>query len=159
MTVAITAAVLVAGAVYLMMQRELLRVVLGFVLLGHAANLVLIAAGGTSRRGLPFGTPDDPSTAADPLPQAFVLTAIVIAFSITVVMLVLAVAGGEDDDTDDGAGQDDDDTDPEHVGAVDPGSGGDADRDQDRVAARPVEQDDAARRTSDRSHDERAVTS
>src|SRR5690554_6228457 len=98
MTVAITAGLLVAGAVYLFMQREMLRIVLGFVLIGHAANLVLMAAGGTSRRGEPFGTPTDPSTVADPLPQAFVLTAIVIAFSITIVMLVLAVTGHEDDD-------------------------------------------------------------
>lgn len=99
MTVAITAGLLVAGAVYLFMQREMLRIILGFVLIGHAANLVLMAAGGTARRGEPFGTPTDPSTVADPLPQAFVLTAIVIAFSITIVMLVLAVTGREEDDS------------------------------------------------------------
>lgn len=105
MTVATTAGLLVAGAVYLLLQREMLRVVLGFVLLGHAANLVLMAAGGTDRRGEPFGTPADPSTIADPLPQAFVLTAIVIAFSITIFMLVLAVTGrDEDDDTTDELG-------------------------------------------------------
>lgn len=99
MTVAITAGLLVFGAVYLMMKREMLRVILGFILLGHAGNIVLMAAGGTSRRGLPYGSPDDLSTIADPLPQAFVLTAIVIAFSITIVMLVLAVTGNDDDDT------------------------------------------------------------
>ncbi len=109
MTVATTAGLLVAGAVYLLLQREMLRVVLGFVLLGHAANLVLMAAGGTDRRGEPFGTPGDPSTIADPLPQAFVLTAIVIAFSITIFMLVLAVTGRDaDDDTADEPGEDDD---------------------------------------------------
>ena len=104
MTIALTAGVLAAGAVYLFLQREMLRVILGFVLLGHAANLVLMAAGGTSRRGEPFGTPADPSTVADPLPQAFVLTAIVIAFSITLFLLVLSVTGTEEgDDTTDGA--------------------------------------------------------
>jgi len=103
MTVALVSGVLVAGAVYLFMQREMLRVILGFVLLGHAANLVLMAAGGTARRGEPFGTPADPSTVADPLPQAFVLTAIVIAFSITIFMLVLSVTGTDSDDTADGA--------------------------------------------------------
>jgi multicomponent Na+:H+ antiporter subunit C len=97
MSLAVTAGLLVAGAVYLFSKREMLRLVLGFVLLGHAANLVLMAAGGTSRRGEPFGTPD-PATTADPLPQAFVLTAIVIAFSITIVMLVLAVTGRHGDD-------------------------------------------------------------
>ncbi|WP_084351480.1 sodium:proton antiporter [Millisia brevis] len=104
MILILTIGVLVAGAVYLFLQREMLRVVLGFVLISHAANLVLIAAGGTFRRAEPFGTPEDPSVVADPLPQAFVLTAIVIAFSITIFMLVLAVTGHDDDDTDDHTG-------------------------------------------------------
>lgn len=113
MTVAITAGVLVAGAVYLLLKREMLRVILGFILLAAAANLVLMAAGGTSRRGEPFGSPADPDVIADPLPQAFVLTAIVIAFSITVFMLVLAVTGDEDDDTADLARRDTGSTDAE----------------------------------------------
>lgn len=99
MTLAITAGILVAGAVYLMMQREMLRIILGFILISHAANLIIMASGNSSRRGEPFGTFRDLTTVADPLPQAFVLTAIVIAFSITVFMLVLAVTGREDDDT------------------------------------------------------------
>jgi multicomponent Na+:H+ antiporter subunit C len=98
MTVAITAGLLVAGAVYLFSKREMLRVILGFILLGHGVNLILMAAGGTARRGAPFGTFESPEMAADPLPQAFVLTAIVIAFSITIFMLVLAVTGRDDDD-------------------------------------------------------------
>jgi multicomponent Na+:H+ antiporter subunit C len=101
MTVAVTTGLLVAGAVHLFLQREMLRVILGFVLLGHAGNLVLMAAGGTARRGEPFGTPDAPAQIADPLPQAFVLTAIVIAFSITIFMLVLSVTGTRDDSTKD----------------------------------------------------------
>lgn len=103
MTVALTVGVLVAGSVYLFLQREMFRVILGFILLSHAANLVLLAAGGTSQRDQPFGSFTDLSSVADPLPQAFVLTAIVIAFSITIFMLVLAVTGGDDDDTMDGA--------------------------------------------------------
>lgn len=99
MTVAIAAGLLTAGAVYLFMKREMLRVVLGFILLGHAGNLILIAAGGTDKRVEPFGTAENPSVVADPLPQAFVLTAIVIAFAITIFMLVLAVTGGKNDDT------------------------------------------------------------
>lgn len=117
MTVALVSGVLVAGAVYLFMQREMLRVILGFVLLGHAANLVLLAAGGTARRDEPFGTPADPSTVADPLPQAFVLTAIVISFSITIFMLVLSVTGTDDDDTTDGAIDTETDTEAERVRA------------------------------------------
>lgn len=98
MTLAIAAGVLVAGAVYLFSRREMLRVILGFVLLTHAANLVIFAAGGTDRREEPLGGSLDPNTVADPLPQAFVLTAIVIAFAITIVMLVLAVTGRRNDD-------------------------------------------------------------
>lgn len=99
MTLAITVAVLTAGAVYLFSKREMLRVILGFVLLGHAGNLVLLAAGGTDRRSEPFNPSADPGGFADPLPQAFVLTAIVIAFSITVFMLILAVTGEKADIT------------------------------------------------------------
>ncbi|GIG54991.1 cation:proton antiporter subunit C [Demequina activiva] len=98
MSIAIAAGVLVAGAVYLFSRREMLRVILGFVLLSHAVNLIIIAAGGTDRRDEPIGGDLDPSLVADPLPQAFVLTAIVIAFAITIVMLVLAVTGRHDDD-------------------------------------------------------------
>lgn len=100
MILALTIGVLIAGAAYLILDRSYLRVVLGFLMLGHAVNLVLFAAGGTQRRGEPLeGT--DPAMAADPLPQAFVLTAIVIAFAITVVMLVLTVTGRAGDDTTD----------------------------------------------------------
>lgn len=98
MTLSITVALLTAGAVYLFTKREMLRVILGFVLIGHAGNLILFAAGGTDRRSEAFH-PGDASAMADPLPQAFVLTAIVIAFSITVFMLVLAVTGDKTDDT------------------------------------------------------------
>ena len=95
---ALTIGALVGGAAYLLLDRSYLRAVLGFLMLGHAVNLLLFASGGIQRRGEPLeGT--DPAAAADPLPQAFVLTAIVIAFAITVVMLVLAVTGRPGDDT------------------------------------------------------------
>lgn len=102
MTLALSVGILVAGAVYLMLQRGLVRVVLGFVLLGHAANLLLISAGVTATRNIPFIGVGDPDAAADPLPQAFVLTSIVISFSITIYMLTLA-ATGRDDDTEEDA--------------------------------------------------------
>lgn len=100
MTLALSAALLIFGGVYLVMRREMLRIALGFMLLSHGANLVLMAAGGTGWRNEPFGTHTDEmlADAADPLPQAFVLTAIVIAFSISVVMLVSAVVGRGDSD-------------------------------------------------------------
>lgn len=100
MTLAVSVGLLVAGAVFLVMQRGMVRVVLGFVLFSHAVNLAIMAAGGVTRRSEPLGSGPDPAVTADPLPQAFVLTAIVIAFSITIYMLVLAVVGRGDDDTD-----------------------------------------------------------
>ncbi|SHN78651.1 multisubunit sodium/proton antiporter, MrpC subunit (TC 2.A.63.1) [Geodermatophilus obscurus] len=100
MTAAVAVGVLVAGGVYLVLQRNLVRVVLGFVLLGHAVNVLVLAAGGMDRRGLPLIGQGDPATAADPLPQAFVLTAIVITFGITVYLLALARAGGADTERD-----------------------------------------------------------
>lgn len=111
MTLAISAALLVTGAVYLLQRRELIRVILGFVLLSHAVNLILMAAGGTSGRTAPFGTFTSTEGVADPLPQAFVLTAIVIAFSITIYLLTLAITGRRDDDTIPTADDDDDDVD------------------------------------------------
>ncbi len=102
MTAAIAVGVLVAGGVYLILQRDLLRVVIGLVLLGHGVNILLVAAGGMARRGTPLIGQVDPDTAADPLPQAFVLTAIVITFAITVYLLALAGAGAGESADDDG---------------------------------------------------------
>ncbi|WP_369069279.1 sodium:proton antiporter [Kineococcus terrestris] len=93
MTTPIVVGLLVAGGTYLLLQRGMLRVVVGFVLLGHAANLLLLAAGGPALRGVPFAQEGLDEGTADPLPQAFVLTAIVIAFAITVYLLGLLRAG------------------------------------------------------------------
>jgi len=100
MMLAVSIGVLVAGAVFLMMSRSFLRVVFGFVLISHAANLLLFSTGGTDRRGEPLGAALDAARTADPLPQAFVLTAIVISFAITIYLLSLAITGGRDEDED-----------------------------------------------------------
>lgn len=93
----ITIGILVAGGVYLMMQRAMIQIIFGLALLSHAANLILLTTGVTASRGEPLVGKMDPATAADPLPQAFVLTAIVIALAVTVYMLALAVIGHNDD--------------------------------------------------------------
>ncbi|HIY39988.1 MAG TPA: cation:proton antiporter subunit C [Candidatus Nocardiopsis merdipullorum] len=100
MTLAITIAIMVAGGVFLMLQRGMVRIVFGLLLVGHAVNLLLMSAGGIFRRGQPLLGSASAEKFADPLPQAFVLTAIVIAFSIVIYMLTLA-ASGSDDDTED----------------------------------------------------------
>lgn len=98
MMLALSIGILTAGATYLMLSRTFLRVVLGFILMSHAVNLLFFAAGGISRREEPIGMGLIPGVTADPLPQAFVLTAIVIAFAITMYLLTLAVTGRSNDD-------------------------------------------------------------
>lgn len=90
MSMAIAVAVLAGVGTWLVVRGGAVRLILGFILMGHAANLVIIAAGGTMRRGLPFIDEDLVlGVTADPLPQAFVLTAIVITFGVTVYLLSL----------------------------------------------------------------------
>lgn len=97
MIYAATIGILVAGAVYLIMQRGMVRIVLGMSLLGHASNLMLLAAGNGAWRGEAFPSQTSMDQMADPLPQAFVLTAIVIAMATTTILLLLAALGRDDD--------------------------------------------------------------
>ncbi len=97
MILALTIGVLVAGGVYLVLQRDMVRVVFGLGLISHAVNLLLLTAGVTAWRAEPLTDVNGADVAADPLPQAFVLTAIVISFAVTVFMLSLAILGRDDD--------------------------------------------------------------
>lgn len=97
MILAITIGVLVSGGVYLLLQRSMVRMVFGMSLLSHAVNLSLLSAGVPGWRGDPLTDRTPTALAADPLPQAFVLTAIVISFAVTVIMLMFAVLGHNDD--------------------------------------------------------------
>lgn len=97
MTLAIMVGVLVAGGIYLLLHRSMVRTVFGISLLSHAANIALLSAGVSAWRGEPLVDRTPPELIADPLPQAFVLTAIVITFAVTVIMLALAVIGHNDD--------------------------------------------------------------
>ena len=85
----IVMAVLFACGVYAMLERSLTRVLIGFLLLGNAANLLLLIVMG--RPGVaPFfdgSTPTDEMS--DPLPQVLTLTAIVITFAISAFLLAL----------------------------------------------------------------------
>ncbi|PID54596.1 MAG: sodium:proton antiporter [Micrococcales bacterium] len=85
----IVAALFGAGS-YLIMQRALTRVIIGLGLITHGGNVLLLMAGGYEGSG-PFLEADHQHrTIADPLPQAFALTAIVIAFAVTAFLLALA---------------------------------------------------------------------
>ena len=97
MIIAVTIAVLVAGGVYMILQRGMVRIVFGMGLVSHATNLLILATGIGAWRSEPFAERTPLSDAADPLPQAFVLTAIVITRATTAVMLTLAALGRSDD--------------------------------------------------------------
>lgn len=80
--------VLYSGGVYLLLDRSLTRVLLGFLLVGNATNLLLFLTSGGFGVAPIYGeaTAEEMS---DPLPQAFILTSIVITFGVSAFMLAL----------------------------------------------------------------------
>ncbi|WP_119287761.1 NADH-quinone oxidoreductase subunit K [Azohydromonas sediminis] len=94
----------VTVGVYLAMSRDALRVVLGLALLGSAINVLLFASGrlgATLPAVVPAGGDVLAADAANPLPQALVLTAIVIGFALVCFSLVLVLRLIRDAGTDD----------------------------------------------------------
>ena len=79
---------LYAAGVYLLLDRSLTRVLLGFVLLGNATNLLLLSTGGPAGLAPILGY-SDPGQISDPLPQALILTAIVITFGVSAFVLAM----------------------------------------------------------------------
>ena len=80
---------LAAVGTYLVTSRLLSRIVLGFALLGHAAVLALVAAGGEAGDP-PLADQTTPAESSNPIPQALSLTAIVISFGLTIFLVALA---------------------------------------------------------------------
>ena len=85
---AATAAALFGIGTYLVLQRQLSRIIIGIALLGHGANVLMVTSGRRGRAPLIGNGPTD--SLADPLPQALALTAIVISFGVTALLLALA---------------------------------------------------------------------
>jgi len=81
--------VLFAAGVYLLLERSLTRVLLGFILMGNGANLLFLVAGGRAGGAPIVGTTPDEEM-SDPLVQAMVLTAIVITLGLTAFVLAMA---------------------------------------------------------------------
>ena len=86
LTLIVIMAILFACGVYAMLERSLTRVLIGFLLLGNATNLLLLIVMGVPGNAPFFGTEGEMS---DPLPQALTLTAIVITFAVSAFLLAL----------------------------------------------------------------------
>lgn len=82
--ISLTIAIIFGAAAYLMLKRDLIRVITGMILLGNAANLFIMAAG--LRQGSAPFVPSDQNL-SDPLVQAMTLTAIVISFGVATLVL------------------------------------------------------------------------
>lgn len=88
---AIVVGVLFGSGVFLLLRRSLFKLVIGLILLGHATNLLIFASGKLTLGRPPFVEQGQNSLMlADPLPQALILTAIVISLGVTAFALVLA---------------------------------------------------------------------
>lgn len=89
---AILVGVLYGAGIFMILRRSLVKVIIGLIFLGHAANLLIFTIGRVTK-GIPAFIPEDADKIvepfADPLPQALILTAIVIGFGIQAFAIVL----------------------------------------------------------------------
>lgn len=85
----IVSGVLVTVATYLLLSKNLIRVILGTAVLTHAVHLLIMAMGGFGGESVPIIAGEE-TTFVDALPQALILTSIVISFAVTAFFLVLA---------------------------------------------------------------------
>ena len=91
LTLIVTASILIGCGVYLVLERSLTRVLVGLLVMGNGVNLLFLIAGGRAGDAPIEGT-TEPAAMSDPLPQALVLTAIVISFAMTALLLVVLLA-------------------------------------------------------------------
>jgi multicomponent K+:H+ antiporter subunit C len=93
--VALAIGVLAGSGVWLLLRPRTFQVVIGLSLISYAVNLFIVAMGRLRVGAAPIleaGRAVDPAAFADPLPQALVLTAIVISFAMTALLLVVLLA-------------------------------------------------------------------
>ncbi len=88
LTTIVVASVLIGTGTYLFLSRSLVRALMGFLLMGNGVNLLFIVASGPAGAPPIVGESDEPMV--DPVPQALVLTAIVITLGMTAFVLALA---------------------------------------------------------------------
>jgi multicomponent K+:H+ antiporter subunit C len=90
--VASTVGILAAGGVYLLLRLRTFPVILGLALLSYAVNVFLFASGRLAIDMSPILSKYGDASYTDPLPQALVLTAIVISFGMTAVLVMIGLA-------------------------------------------------------------------
>lgn len=115
LVVASSVGVLTAAGVYLILRLRVFAVILGLALLSYAVNVFLFSTGRLVVNGAPILNPYGEATYTDPLPQALVLTAIVISFGMTAVLVMFALGAFVESGSDeiDMIDEDDDTTAPE----------------------------------------------
>ncbi len=92
---ALAIGILGGSGTWLLLRPRTFQVIIGLSLLSYAVNLFIFCMGGLRTHAAPIvapGPPPDPALLADPLPQALVLTAIVIGFAMTALLLVVLLA-------------------------------------------------------------------
>jgi multisubunit Na+/H+ antiporter MnhC subunit len=82
-------AVMYASGVFLLLERSMTRVLLGFLLIGNATNLLILIMGGEAGFAPIVGGDVSSEEMSDPLPQALILTAIVITFAVSAFLMAL----------------------------------------------------------------------
>ncbi|CAN5736969.1 Na(+)/H(+) antiporter subunit C [soil metagenome] len=88
---AIVTGVLFAASMYLLLSRNVQRVAIGFIILSNGVNLLVLTASGLPERAIPpLIAANAEGVYADPLPQAFILTAIVIGLGTAAFLLAMA---------------------------------------------------------------------
>jgi multicomponent Na+:H+ antiporter subunit C len=95
---------LYAAGIYLMLRRNLAKLIIGLALLTNAANLLIFTVAGLTRARpplVPQGELRPLGAVADPLPQALILTAIVIGFGVLAFTMVLAYRADQAVNSDD----------------------------------------------------------
>lgn len=95
----ILAGVLFATAIYNILQKQFLHIIIGTTLLTHGAHIFIFTSG-RLKTGQPPVLTEGVSDYTDPLPQALILTSIVISFGVTSLLLALAYRTSEENNTD-----------------------------------------------------------
>jgi multicomponent K+:H+ antiporter subunit C len=91
--IAISIGILVASGVWLILRPRTFQVIIGFSLLSYGVNLFIFSTGGLRSNAAPvIDGATETAAYADPVPQALVLTAIVIGFAMTALFLVVLLA-------------------------------------------------------------------